>query len=220
MTTEPVTASPGFVGPLAGTFAVQTVVSMAMFGVAVIAPVAAPEIGVQAELIGTFSAIAYGFGMLAGLMTGALAGHFGAIRICQLAMVFVLFGVVALTISTPLAAIASAVLLGLSYGPVNPASTEILARVTTPRTRPLVFSAKQTGMPAGAALAGAILPLLIVAFDWHVAIVSTGILAIVVAFAIQPLQSQFAAKPDATRSVSAKNIIDPLGLVIWPGGKL
>ncbi|MFY0611517.1 MAG: hypothetical protein JXQ99_08350 [Hyphomicrobiaceae bacterium] len=112
-----------FVGPLAGTFAVQTMVSMAMFGVAVIAPVAAPAIGVKAELIGTFSAIAYGVGMLAGLMTGALADRFGAIRICQLTMVLTFFGVIALTVSTPLAAIASAVLLGMSYGPVNPAST-------------------------------------------------------------------------------------------------
>ncbi|MGI9522363.1 MAG: MFS transporter [Hyphomicrobiaceae bacterium] len=214
MKTEP-TSSLGFVGPLAGTFAVQTIVSMAMFGVAVIAPVAAPAIGVQAELIGTFSAIAYGVGMLAGLMTGALANRFGAIRVCQLSMVLAFFGVIALTVSTPLAAIASAVILGLSYGPVNPASTEILARVTTPRTRPLIFSAKQTGMPAGAALAGAILPLLIATYDWRIAIAFTGGLAIVIAMAIQPLQGQFSATGDDPRQISLGSIIDPLKLVWW-----
>ena len=202
-----------FVGPLAGTFAVQTMVSMAMFGVAVIAPVAAPAIGVNAELIGTFSAIAYGVGMIAGLMTGALADRFGAIRICQLTMVLTFFGVIALTVSTPLAAIASAILLGMSYGPVNPASTQILARVTTTRSRPFIFSVKQTGMPAGAALAGALLPLLILAFDWRVAIAATGVVAMVVALGIESLRPRIDAIRDTTRPISIGNIADPLKLV-------
>ena len=116
-----------FAGPFAGTFAVQTLVSMAMFGIAVIAPVAAPVIGVNAELIGTVLAIAYGVGMLAGLAIGKFSARFGVVRICQLTMIFVLLSMFVLTLSTPLAAVASAVLLGLSYGPVSPASTEILA---------------------------------------------------------------------------------------------
>jgi MFS family permease len=190
----------GFIGPLAGTFAVQTMVSMAMFGVAVIAPVAAHAIGVKAEWIGTFSAIAYGVGMLAGLMTGALADRFGAIQICQMTMVLTFFGVIALTLSAPLAAIASAILLGLSYGPVNPASTQILARVTTTRSRPFIFSVKQTGVPAGATLAGAFLPLLILAFGWRIAIAPTGVLAVVVALGIQKLQTRI----DASLSFSAE----------------
>ena len=187
-------------------------VSMAMFGVAVVAPVAAPAIGVKAELIGTFSAIAYGVGMLAGLMTGALADRFGAIRICQVTMVFTFLGVTALTLSTPLAAVASAILLGLSYGPVNPASTQILARVTTTRSRPFIFSVKQTGMPAGAALAGAFLPFVILVFDWRVAIVATGILAIVAALGIQSLRDRIDAVRDTTRRISAGHIVEPLRL--------
>ncbi|MEM9358109.1 MAG: MFS transporter [Pseudomonadota bacterium] len=219
MTTETESAPLGFIGPLAGTFAVQTLVSMAMFGVAVIAPVAAPAIGVKAELIGTFSAIAYGVGMLAGLTTGAFAARFGAIRICQLTMIFVLLGVLALTISTPLAAVASAIMLGLSYGPVNPASTEILARVTTPRSRPFIFSVKQTGMPAGAALAGAVLPVLILVFDWRVAISAIGIAAIAVAFAIQPLRRKMDPAHDVPVGNGSSSILEPLRLV-WQNPSL
>ncbi|MGI9422661.1 MAG: MFS transporter [Hyphomicrobiaceae bacterium] len=219
MNSETVSAQPSFIGPLAGTFAVQTLVSMAMFGVAVIAPVAAPSISVKAELIGTFSAIAYGIGMPAGLITGALTARFGSIRICQLAMVLVFFGVAALTISTPLAAIAGAVILGLSYGPVNPASTEILARVTTPRIRPFIFSVKQTGMPAGAALAGAFLPVLILAFDWRIAIAATGLLAIIVALGIQPMRKQIDTTSDVAPRVKVGNIVDPLKLV-WQDPRL
>jgi hypothetical protein len=52
-------------GPaLAATFAVQTVA--AMFGLAVVASVAAPGIGVNATLIGTFTGIAYASGWGAG----------------------------------------------------------------------------------------------------------------------------------------------------------
>ncbi len=219
MTTETETPPLGFAGPLAGTFAIQTLVSMAMFGVAVIAPVAAPAIGVKAELIGTFSAIAYSVGMLAGLATGAFAARFGAVRICQLTMVFVLLGVFALTLSTPLAAVASAVLLGLSYGPVNPASTEILARVTTPRSRPFIFSVKQTGMPAGAALAGVVLPLMILAFDWRVAISTIGIAAIVVAVAVQPLRRKMDPAHNVTAGTGLDGILEPLRLV-WQSPSL
>lgn len=212
-------ARTGFVGPLAGTFAVQTMVSMAMFGIAVIAPVAAPAIGVRAELIGTFSAIAYGIGMPAGLLTGAFADRFGALRICQLTMVFVFLGVAALALSTPLAALLAALLLGLSYGPVNPASTQILARVTTARLRPLIFSIKQTGMPAGAAIAGAILPPLILAFGWEVAILMTGVLALVVALGVQPLRAGIDAERDPGRTIQIGRIADPLKLV-WRAPKL
>ena len=59
----------GATAPLAATFAVQTMAATVLFGVSVIAPVAAPEIGVEATQIGIFTAIAYGFGMLAGFLT-------------------------------------------------------------------------------------------------------------------------------------------------------
>ena len=141
---------------LAATFAVQTIAAMAMFGVSVIAPVAAADIGVNATLIGAFTGLAYGSGLVVGLLSGRLADRFGALRTSQATMVFALTGCILLSISTPLAALASAIALGLCYGPVNPLSTHILSRVVPERSQPLFFSIKQTGMPAGAALAGLI----------------------------------------------------------------
>jgi hypothetical protein len=63
---------------LGATFAVQTVAAMVMFGVAVVAPVAAPDIGVDATLIGTFTGIAYASGLgriVDGGADGSLWGH-------------------------------------------------------------------------------------------------------------------------------------------------
>ena len=48
--------------------------------------------------------------------------------------------------------------IGLGYGPITPASSHILARTAPPSRMALTFSIKQTGVPAGAALAGAVLP--------------------------------------------------------------
>ena len=82
----------GAVAPLLATSSVQVTASLTMFGVAVIAPVAAPDIGVEATLIGAFTAIAYGFGMLAGLLTGAFSDRYGAIRVGQTAMLLAFLG--------------------------------------------------------------------------------------------------------------------------------
>ncbi len=69
--------------------------------------------------------------------------------------------------------VAAAIVIGLGYGPITPASSHVLARTTPPSRMALTFSIKQTGVPAGAAIAGAILPLLAVALGWR-----TGLLAI------------------------------------------
>ena len=206
--------SPGPALPsLAATFAVQTMAAMSMFSVSVVAPVAAMDIGVDATMIGTFTGIAYASGLGIGLLTGALADRFGAIRISQMIMGFALLGCLLLTLSTPVAAFASAIALGLCYGPVNPASTHILARVTPERSRPLYFSIKQTGMPAGAALAGLLLPLIVAAYDWRIAMVATGLATAVVAILIQPLRKPLDAIRRPNQAILFGNFLRPLSLV-------
>src|SRR5438876_382056 len=60
--------------------------------------------------------------------------------------------------------------LALRYGAITPASSAVLAR-TAPRGRmALTFSIKQTGVPGGAALAGAALPPLALAIGWRPAL--------------------------------------------------
>ena len=59
------------------------------------------------------------------------------------------------------------VVIGLGYGPITPASSQVLARTTPPARMALTFSIKQTGVPAGAALAGAVLPALALAVGWR-----------------------------------------------------
>ena len=191
----------GAIVPLVATSSLQVMVSLTMFGVAVIAPVAAPDIGVKATLIGTFIAIAYGAGMLAALLTGAFSDCFGAIRVGQTMMALAFLGVACLALSSPVTALLSAVLIGISYGPINPLSTLILARVVPEPRRPLFFSIKQSAQPAGTALAGVLLPFLVHLFDWRVAILAAGLSACVVAVAIQPFQQRLDGARDHGRKI-------------------
>ncbi len=204
---------------LAATFAVQTIAAMAMFGVSVIAPVAAADIGVDATLIGAFTGLAYGSGLVVGLLSGRLADRFGALRASQATMVFALAGCLLLSISTPLAALASAIALGLCYGPVNPLSTHILSRVAPERSRPLFFSIKQTGMPAGAALAGLTLPPIVAMFDWRVAIVSVGITAAATAVFVQPLRRPLDSIREPGLPIRPGSFVQPI-ILAWKTPKL
>ena len=50
--------------------------------------------------------------------------------------------------------------VGLGYGPATPASSVILVRTAPREIFSLVFSIKQTGVPAGGVLAGLVVPVL------------------------------------------------------------
>ena len=203
----------GAVVPLVATSGVQIAASLTMFGVAVVAPVAAPEIGVDATLIGPFTAIAYGSGIVGGLLTGACCDKFGAIRVGQFTMLLAFFGVVLLALSHPIAAVLSAIVLGISYGPVNPFSTHILARVVPATSRPLFLSIKQSAQPAGTAIAGLLLPFLVALYDWRLAMLTTGIFALAVAFAIQPLRPRIDADRKPARTIKGGSVLEPIGIV-------
>lgn len=204
----------GAIVPLAATSGVQITASLTMFSVAVVAPVAAPDIGVDATLIGTFTALAYGSGMLGGLLTGAFCDRFGAIRVGQTVMVLACLGVALLTLSHPVAALFSAVVLGMSYGPVNPFCTHILARVVPPKSRPLFMSIRASGQPAGTAIAGLLLPFLVALYDWRLAMLTTGVIAIVIAIALQPLRQQLDRDRDLTRRIRVGSVMEPIR-VVW-----
>ena len=204
---------------LVGTFGIQTLAATAMFGVSVVAPAAAPDIGVEATHVGTFTAIAYGSGLVAGLIAGALADRYGAIRVSQLTMIFAFLACCFFAFGTPWAAFASAIALGLCYGPVNPASTHILARVVPERSRPLYFSIKQTGMPAGAALAGATLPTLVDQFGWQTAILVAGGAAVLIGICVQPLRQPIDRQRDSEREIKFGSLWTPLS-VVWHASRL
>jgi MFS family permease len=189
---------------IAVTLAVQSLTATALIAPSVIAPVAAADLGAAPQSIGLFVSIAYLGAMLSGLATGSLIARFGALAVCQAAVVIagagLALGKVAVLAVVPLAAL----LIGIGYGFVNPASSHILARRTPPRVMALVFSIKQTGVPIGGAIAGAVVPTLVLAIGWPNTLPVLGAACIAAAFVLFPARAVIADPPAVVGPLAAR----------------
>lgn len=196
--------------PLVATLAVQLLVAMAVVAVPVLAPAAAPEIGVPTGYVGLFIAIVYGAGMGSTLVSGTLVARFGAIRVSQLCLAACAAGLACVAGGTPTLLAAGAVLLGFGYGPVTPASSHILAKTTPPGAMAFVFSLKQTGVPLGGALAGAVVPGLVLWAGWRWAALAVALTCLAAIAFVQPLRAGLDADRNPDRRLAASNLAGPL----------
>ncbi|MGH8681581.1 MAG: MFS transporter [Burkholderiales bacterium] len=195
---------------VAVTLAVQTLTSMAMIAPSVLAPVAAPDLGLAPQAVGLFVSISYLAAMASSLTTGRLTARFGPFAVCQAALVLagagLLLGKLAAVAALPLAALA----IGFGYGLVTPVSSHLLARRTPPAIMALVFSIKQTGVPIGGAIAGAAVPLLVLALGWTDALPVLAAVCIAAAFALLPARATL-AEPPAVGARGLRGVFAGLG---------
>jgi MFS family permease len=196
--------------PLAGTLAIQVLVSMSVVTVPVLAPAAAAESGMPLRYVGLFIALVYGTSMAASLASGPMVQRFGAIRVSQFCLLSCALGM-ALVASGHLAAvILAAVLLGLGQGPATPASSHVLARTTPPHMMAMVFSLKQTGVPLGGAFAGAIVPVLVLLGGWRVAALAVAVTCLLVLALAQGLRAELDADREPGRALTFAGLAQPL----------
>jgi predicted MFS family arabinose efflux permease len=158
--------------PLAAIFAMQSALTMGAYAFPVVIPVAALDLGIAPESVGFFVATIYIVAMLVGLYSGRVLVQLGPTRLFQVLLGLSAAGALALTLGSVWSVILAAVLVGCSTGPMNPSGSQVLARVASPDTRALIFSLKQCATPTGGILAGAILPALILAYDWRMAMLA------------------------------------------------
>ena len=139
---------------LAATTAIQIYVSLAATSTAVLAPEIAQAFAIAPKWIGVFVGLVYAGAMFASLACGGFIERFGAIRVSQFGVLLSAAGtlMIALAPSHALTVlIVAALLIGVGYGPITPASSHVLIRTAEPHRLALTFSIKQTGVPAGAA---------------------------------------------------------------------
>jgi MFS family permease len=131
-----------------------------------------------------FVGILYAGSMFASLVSGMFIERHGAIRVSQVCVLLCVAGTLTIAAGTAYATTAlvslalAPIVIGLGYGPITPASSHILARTAHPSRMALTFSIKQTGVPAGAALAGALLPVLALQMGWRAAFVAVALVGI------------------------------------------
>ena len=201
---------------LAATLAIQMFTSLAATAPAVLAPELARDLGVAPQWIGVFVGLVYLGAMLASVASAGFIDRFGAIRVSQVCVLMCAIGI-ALVGSLPASLtgllVAAAVLIGLGYGPITPASSQVLTRTTPPAQMALMFSIKQTGVPAGAALAGAALPVAALAMGWRTALMLVGVLGLGVIVAAESTRRRLDTEHVPGKAFSFRVIVERLKLV-------
>lgn len=199
---------------LAITTGIQALVSMAVLTLPVMAPAVAVALGTSATYTGLYVSLVYLGAMLSSLAGGNAVARFGAIRVSQLGLVLCAGGLALSALPWLPAVAAGAFLIGLGYGPITPASSHLLARTTPPERMSLVFSVKQTGVPLGGVLAGAIVPGLMLWAGWQAALMAAAAANLLCAVVAQPLRAALDADRDPQRRLTLGNLGRPLAMVL------
>ena len=201
------------------TLLTQVFASAALVAQSVIVPVAAPDLGVRAQNIGVFVSMVYLIAVLAGLAAPAFLRCYGPLRVCQVSIVMLAAGLAVGGIGHIVLLPLMVILIGIPYGVVNPVSSQILSTHAPPRLISLAFSIKQCGVPIGAAVAGLLLPPLLLIMRWQSTLFLLAGCLIFFVMAFQPLRERF----DANRGGELKVRIGRLGApvaAVWGNPRL
>jgi MFS family permease len=203
---------------LSASLAVQVFVCFAGLAGPVLAPVAAADFGVDPVYVGLYVAAIYGIAACSGLISAGLIARFGPIRVSQSCLVLAAAALACAALAHPAALVANAILVGLSYGPPTPASTTMLTRGAPVRSMNLLFSIRQTGVPLGNMLAGALLPGFALALGWRPTVLLLAAACLMLTVLVQPVRASVDATRDPTHRLFGQNaVLGPLRLVFAQG---
>jgi MFS family permease len=200
---------------LAVTLAIQALVAMAVLTVPAMGPAMAQALGVSATSVGIYVSLVYLGAIVASLASGPLIVRFGAIAVSQAGLLGCAAGL-ALFASFPsiVTGMLSAVLTGIGYGPITPASSHLLARSTPAHRVSFVFSIKQTGVPLGGVLAGVIVPPVALAGGTNAALLAVAAACAVCALVAQPWRAVLDTDRNPSRPLVLANFAAPIRLVL------
>ena len=196
------------------TTAIQAMVSMALLTLPAMAPAVARALAVPSTLVGAYVALCYFAAMLSSLVGGTLVRRLGAIGVSQLGLGLCAVGLALCALPWLPAVALGALCIGAGYGPITPASSHLLALTTPAHRMSLVFSIKQTGVPAGGMLAGALVPGLSLWLGWQGTLLAVaGVCALCAALA-QPLRAALDADRQPAQPLALQALFKPIGMVL------
>jgi len=169
----------------------QTFVALGRALPAVIAPAIIADLGLDAAWVGVYFGLSAFASLIAQLGCGSFIVRYGALRMSQVSLFMVAIGMALAALGVPLPLILSALVTGGGGAISTPASSHLLARVSTPAYLPLVFSIKQTAVPAGLLLAGLAGPQLTEWLGWRATMLAAAGASAVFTLMLQPLRSRF-----------------------------
>ncbi|MCE2946860.1 MAG: MFS transporter [bacterium] len=179
---------------------VQAVSACANVTLPTVAPKIAQTLGVDASWIGYQVSMLFGCAVLSATFGGGLVSRLGPARTAQVAALLSIVGMALAAVPLLATMVVATVLCGFALGLVNPGAAQVIVRFTPPRHRNLIFSVKQSGVPAGGVVVGLTAPLIAVSLGWQWSVLP----AIVVAFAVLLLMQWVHPVWDSERNREAK----------------
>ena len=184
----------------------QVVLSFSIRALPVIGPEITTAAGVEPHDIGIIAGV-MSIGTMCFLLGGNLTiDYYGPVRILQIDAAIGIIGVLlSLTVVWWLF-IPAAFLIGIGYGPSPTAASDLLIRTSPPNRTSLIMSTKQAGVPLGGALAGVLLPAVVVFADWQAALLVTAAFSLAGILIVQPWRKQLDNSRNMTKRPTAGNL--------------
>lgn len=188
---------------------------MALITLPVVAPVVGQAINLSPAYVGVYVAFVYVAAMFSSILGGSVVRRGGALRVSQICMCLSATGLVLCAVAHPVSIAVGAVLIGLGYGPVTPASSHLLIKTTPPERMSLVFSIKQTGVPVGGMMAGMLVPTFEVIVGWQASFLLVAAICLVLVVLVNPLRPVLDDDRDPSiRPSFAASFVAPIKLVV------
>ena len=181
----------GLLIALAAMFLQQTFASVGKVLPAVLAPLVIAELHADPAWVGVYYGISAAASLVAQMGCGSFIVRYGALRMSQIALVLLGGGIAAAAEGSLPGFGASAIIGGGGAAVSTPTSSQLLYRVSPPRLSPLVFSIKQTAVPAGLLICGFLAPAMAGVLGWRGAVLATAAACVVFAAMLQPLRARF-----------------------------
>src|SRR5256885_14882490 len=139
---------------LGAMFVQQTFASVGKTLPAVVAPLVIAELHADPAWVGVYYGLSAAASLFAQMGCGSFIIRYGALRMSQVALLLLGGGMAAAGQGGLVGFGASAIIGGGGAAVSTPTSSQLLGRVSPPRLAPLVFSIKQTAVPAGLLIFG------------------------------------------------------------------
>lgn len=156
------------------TFFPQCVVSMLSMTPPVMASQIAVSLGLSPQVAGVYVGLVYAGAILSSSFAASLITRLGPLRTSFACVVSGGAGLALLAVPHLAASLLATAIIGLSYGPLTPASSHVLARYRSGAGMAFLVSVRQTSVPMGGVLAGFVAPPLVLGLGWNAACVSIG----------------------------------------------
>ena len=157
------------------TFFPQCVLSMLSMTPPVMASHIAPSLGLSPKIAGVYVGLVYIGAILSSSFSASLITRLGPLRTSCVCVVTGGIGLALLAVPHLPASLFATAIIGLSYGPLTPASSHVLARYRTGSGMAFLVSVRQTSVPMGGVLAGFVAPPLLLSLGWNSACVFIGV---------------------------------------------